>query len=274
VLVGHGQAGRFGTIRGRAILRSASAAEFRPPARSTILLALACHTGRFDRIEGMGVAYLRAANGPVAFLGGSRVTQPYANALLAQALTEAVFGDAETLGEALTRAKQAMLREPPAAFRGAADLLGGMMQGRAALDPMRQDGVEHYNLLGDPALRLRHPKRDIEMTVADGVVHIAAPGKTEVELRLECDRLMFRHPLPAVNPADPEAARQFAERYRLAHDKLVQQWTVRLVEGRGRVAFEPPVEHGRYFFKAASGPSVGIAVLSVAPTEGPAPGSP
>jgi peptidase C25-like protein len=265
LFVGHGSTGSFGSIRGRPMITSATVEKFEPTARSTIEVVIACDGGRFDAADCLGEAHLEAKNGPVAFIGGSRVTQPYANGLFAKALVDAAFGKAATLGEALTQAKQAITLNGPSMFRMQVNMLGGMMQGRKSLEPMRQDVVEHYNLLGDPALKIRRPKRDIELIVKGNEVSIVAPGKAEVELRLECDRLMFRHKLPVVNPKSPNASEQFTERYRLAHDKLVRKWTVPLHAGEGFIKFERPAAPGRYVFKASSGSSVGVATFTVAP---------
>ena len=265
VFVGHGLTGSFGSIRGRPMITSAGAAKLKPAARATIEVAIACHAGHFDAADCMGEAHLEARNGPVAFIGGSRVTQPYANGLFAKALVDAAFGRATTLGEALTQAKQAITLNRPSMFRMQVDLLGGMMQGKKSLEPMRKDVVEHYNLLGDPALKIRRPRRDIELIVKGNEVSIVAPGKAEIELRLECDRLMFRHKLPSVDPKSPKASEQFAERYRLAHDRLVKKWTVPLNDGKGSIKFERPAAPGRYIFKASSGSSVGTATFIVVP---------
>jgi hypothetical protein len=234
-----------------------------------VLLSVACHTGRYDREDCLGEACLKAPGGPVAFVGGSRVTQPYGNALFAKAVVDAFFGKARTLGEVLTQAKAAVLAHRLSLFRLQADGLGAAMQGKRTLEPMRQDVVCHYNLLGDPALVLRKPWPDIDLTVEGETVRVRAPGRERVQLTLECHRLMFRHALPAVDPEARDVEAMMTDRYRKALDKVLARWSVELGEGTGRVGFRRPTQPGTYFFKAWSGGSVGATELVVKPKPAP-----
>ena len=217
-----------------------------------VMIVVACHTGAFDRSDCLGETFLKTEKGPVAFIGGSRVTQPYANGLFAKAFVEAFFGPAKTLGEVLTMARRTVLAHRFSLFRLQADLAAAKVQGREALEPMRKDVVQHYNLLGDPALVIRRPTPDIKLTVKGSKAHIAAPGRAKVDLTLECDRLASLHDLPDIDPNDPQFEQKITDRYRKAHDKVIRRWTVLLKNGTGAVTFALPEKPGWYVLKASA----------------------
>ena len=77
-----------------------------------IACLLACYTAAFDHPDDcLAEEMLRAPGGPVAVVGGSRVTMPYAMAVLGCELMDEFFSaDATTLGRALVRAKRAHAR--------------------------------------------------------------------------------------------------------------------------------------------------------------------
>ena len=232
-----------------------------------ILVVVACSTGRYDASDCLGEMYLKAENGPVAFIGGSRVTQPYANGLFAKAFVGRFFGKTKTLGGALTWAKWSVLANRFSFFRLQVNAIGAVMQGEEFLKPMREDVVQHYNLLGDPALGIRKPRADIRLTVEGAKVHVEAPGRDKVELTLECDRLAFRHPVPDLDEGAANFEERITERYRNAHDKVIRRWPVALKDGKAAVEFERPAKPGRYVFKASGGGSAGSATFTVAPPD-------
>ncbi|HLY09836.1 MAG TPA: C25 family cysteine peptidase, partial [Planctomycetota bacterium] len=168
-----------------------------------IMVVIACSTGEYDSISGdcIGETLFKRRRGPVAFIGGSRTTQPYGNGLFGNKLVEQVFApNTETLGEALWAAKAAVVGKDPSPLRLQADAIASAIQGPAALEPMRKDVILHYNLLGDPALRIRRPAGQIELTPHG----FPGPGRTffvtgkapdgPVEVTFECARDKFAHP--------------------------------------------------------------------------------
>lgn len=217
-----------------------------------IMVAVACHTGRYDRNDAdcLGEACIKAPNGPVAFVGGSRRTEPYANGLFAKAFIDAFFGTAATLGEVMTRAKQAIIAHRISIFTIQADAAAGAIQGKDFLKPMREDVVRHYNLLGDPALVIRRPNTGIRLEVNGAAVRIAAPGCAKVELALEYDRLAFPHPPTEIKPDDPEFERKITERYRRAHERVISRWSADVLDGGVAVEIKLPRQPGRYVLKA------------------------
>ncbi|MFO0884412.1 MAG: C25 family cysteine peptidase [Pirellulales bacterium] len=65
------------------ILRTADCSKLRSQNGLSIAVLLACYTGAFDQPEDcLAEEMLRAPQGPVAVIGGSRVTMPYGIAVL------------------------------------------------------------------------------------------------------------------------------------------------------------------------------------------------
>ena len=269
LFVGHGATRRVADIRWKGlryrIFDERDAAALNCKNGRPILVAVACSTGRHDAADCLGETYLKAENGPVAFIGGSRVTQPYSNGLFAKAFVDNFFGQTRTLGAVLTRAKWTILADRFSMFRLQVDAVGAVMQGKKFLEPMRDDVVQHYNLLGDPALVIRRASIDIKLTVGGTKVHVEAPGRDKIGLTLECHRLTFLHPMPEIKADDPEFEKKITERYKNAHDKVIRRWSVALKGGRATVEFKRPEKPGHYVFKASRGGSAGAAGFDIAP---------
>ncbi len=77
---------------------------------------LACYSGAFDQPRDcLAEEMLRSPGGPVAIICGSRMTMPYAMAVMGTELLHECFGNKpETIGEAIVAAKRSTLREPSA----------------------------------------------------------------------------------------------------------------------------------------------------------------
>jgi len=77
-------------------------------AGNPIAVFLACYTNAFDGDRDcLGELMLKQKNGPIATIGGSRVTMPAGMGLMSMAMLEEYFnGTAETLGEVVLKAKR------------------------------------------------------------------------------------------------------------------------------------------------------------------------
>jgi hypothetical protein len=236
-----------------------------------IMIVIACNTGEYDSAIGdcIGELLLRRPHGPVAFIGGSRVTQPYGNALFGQKLVDQIFrARAPTLGEALEAARAAVLGADDSTFRKQADGIAGLVQGPSSLEPMRKDVVLQYNLLGDPALQVRRPVESIRLRALGN----PGPGRTfsvtgtatrgPVEITFECPRNKFCHPVDLVGDTMEQ---QLARRYANANNKVVASSKAEVKEG----AFESEVElpkdlkPGKYALKAWAGDAFGTAEVEI-----------
>ena len=186
-----------------------------------IALFLACYVGAFDAPEDcLAERMLSTEGGPVAVIAGSRVTMPYAMAILGQAMLDEFFAQRRnTLGEMLLNVKRAMVAEPDKndRRRQMIDAVAALISPAAdKLDEERREHLELFNLIGDPLLTLRHPK-PIELGVsptatAGETVTISGEspfaGTAVLELVARRDRLTF--PFQSRRKA-PKTEKDFAE---------------------------------------------------------------
>ena len=273
--VGHGSSSGVAELRWRGrsyeVLHSRHAPQINVRNGLPILLLFTCSAGKYDASDCLGENFLKAPKGPVACVAASRTIREYGNMLFARASAVAIASDAKTIGELVTQAKRTVTAHKFSTFRLQADAFGMMMTGRKALEPIRKDIVEQYNLLGDPALVIRRPKLDIEVRVTDSEVRVSAPGRKRVVLTLECPPGRFARPLPAIARDDPKYKARMNARFRSANDKVLKRWRIDLKGGRGAVTFTRPSKPGAYYVKAAAGGSVGWSKLVVAPKPSTAP---
>ena len=228
-----------------------------------VMVVIACSTGFVDAKSGdcLGEVILKLPKGPPAFVGGSRVTQPYGNALLGKELVDAVFAKGDrTFGEMFDEARAKILAPDDSGFRKTADNMAGTMQGKDSLEGMRNDVVRHYNLLGDPALKLRKPPE----TLALDTLGIEAAGRTltvkgkapfaegKAILSFECSREKFAREIPKISTNAEDFEAKIAKRYRDANDKAYVRIECDVKEGafQADVAVPEGLAKGAYVLKA------------------------
>jgi Peptidase family C25 len=238
-----------------------------------IVVSIACNTGEFDSRLGdsVGEEFFKRPRGPVAFVGGTRVTQPYGNALIGNHLIRQVFHSKQaTIGEALAAAREGVLARDTSALRMQADALAALVQGPGNLEPMRKDVVLHYNLLGDPATAIRRPDDSLTIEAlsppkpgAALEVRGTAKGAERVVVTLEVTRDRFWKATD-LDGGDLEAA--VAKRYRDANDKVVSKVEVGVFDGAfdATLPFPAEAKPGRYVIKVAVGGALGWRLLDVA----------
>ena len=224
-----------------------------------VMAIIACWTAALDSPGGdcIAEALLKRPAGPVALMGCTRISQPYGDAILGQHLISTIFSaQYPTLGEAFTEALRRELAPDTSAARRQVDMYGAMVQGAAALEPIRRDTVRHYVLLGDPALRLRRPAPLPGLTaeIAPTGVHVQCPvpftGQTQVSLRVPIDA--FAHPLPPLPAAtSPGFAAAMMARYRAANDRTLAEITPGIQQGKLDAVLPLPAAHPNVVFARA-----------------------
>lgn len=274
--VGHGRKRSFDDVRFKGelwpILEAGDAAKVEVRAGLPVMAVLACHTGAFDSrgSDSIGEDLFKRRRGPVAFIGGSRVTQPYGNALFGRRLLERIFDPAvRTVGEALQEARAATLEKDDSLFRRQADALAGIIQGPGNLEAMRKDVVLHYNLFGDPALELRRPRCDLVLETL-GLpragrrlsVSVDAP-RGPVEVTFECPRERFCRPVDL--GGDGPLEERLARRYANANDKVIARAAAAARAGKFEAELELPkdLKPGRYVLKASAAGAIGALEIEV-----------
>ena len=252
---------------------------------SPIALFMACYTGAFDGAEDcLAEALLVAPNAPVAVIAGSRVTMPYAMAVMGVSLLDQCFVQRpETLGEALLAAKRQMVAAPPrASNRALLDLVASAFS--PAPDELAAERLEHlqlFNLLGDPLLRLKHPQ----------VVEIAAPthatagqpltirghssigGRCTIELVARRNRLTIRPPQRPTYDPRPQALESMQATYQQANDRRYTSFETRIEPGAFELTLDVPRDahgacHVRVFVEAAGRHALGAADVEVQRSQG------
>lgn len=169
-----------------------------------IALFLACYTCAHDDAEDcLAEKMLRRPNGPIAAIGGTRVTKPAAMGLLSLEMMHDYFhANTATLGEILLHSKQRMIRGSQN-FRKFRDMIEGLAKAFSPNGTFRIEKQEHvhlFHLFGDPLLRLPRPQEVIFAGPAEATAGqtIQVSGKSPVSgtLRLELayqrDRLKER----------------------------------------------------------------------------------
>ncbi len=236
VYIGHGHRRQLDAVRTPAasypILTLSDVAGMNAQRGLPIALMLACYTGAFDLPQDCLAEFmLRQPRGPVAVIGGSRVTMPYAMAVMSNALMDQVFrARAATLGEAFLRAKQAMVHvQPEDSNRQLLDALA------AAVSPLpdqladeRHEHLALFNLLGDPLLRIRRPA-DISLGAPENITagetltvsgHSNMSGRGVVEVVSRRDRLKTEIPTRRHFYLSEQFLRSLDEAYQLANDSV------------------------------------------------------
>ncbi|MEI8375699.1 MAG: C25 family cysteine peptidase [Planctomycetota bacterium] len=237
------------------ILEAADASALRGEVGRPIAMFLSCYAGALDaRDRCLASALIGSPGGPVAVVAGTRVTMPYALTVMATNLTNECFrGRCETLGEAMLHAKQNMLKEPSKddARRAMLDSIASMISPSGKeLAVERAEHVLMFNLIGDPLLRMRHPKpmevRIAKAVPAGGSLQIdgTSPidGRATVELVLRRDRIRGSWPSRSVYPAGDEELASLDEVYQRANDRRVKRVELGVREGRFQTQIDVPAE--------------------------------
>ena len=250
---------------------------------SPIMFVIACSTAFFDAKSGdcVGEELFKQAHGPVAFLGGTRITQPYANALIGKAIISELFEKKPTtLGEAFFTAKNSLLEIDKSSLRKTADQLAGLVQGTRNLAPMRKDGILHYTLLGDPALEIRKPEETVTLSCPSetragdklNVTGTSPFAEGKITIQLDCLRDDFAETLPEIDEESPNFQETISERYRAANTKKITSVTMEFRDGKFAIALPIPssLKARSYYLKATvtSPEGTGVAWTPVECVEG------
>ncbi|HMO12875.1 MAG TPA: C25 family cysteine peptidase [Pirellulaceae bacterium] len=131
-------------------------------ATQPIGLMLSCYVNAFDfQNDCLGEKLIRSPGGPIAVVGGTRVTMPYAMSLIALNMINDYFvsGESTTLGELLLRSKLRLLESgADNEYRQMIDTMGKLFSPFAdSLDDELLEHVKLFHILGDPLLTLRRP---------------------------------------------------------------------------------------------------------------------
>ena len=245
---------------------------------SPIALFFACYCGAFDAPHDcLAEQLLQAPAGPVATVAGTRVTRPYAMAVLAEALMDGYFYSSQpyTLGELLWTAKRS-LTAPPAdtPHRRALEAVArGLSPQGTSLEAERREHSHLFHLLGDPLLGLPRPTALPLRCAAEPVagqpltVTVTAPQEGELILELVLRRDRLPEALRAA-PGPPQGPARQA-RYLRANDRQLATVSQPISAGKQVVTLLVPATAAgacwvRGYLESPHGWCVGAADVQIA----------
>lgn len=227
-----------------------------------VVFVLACTTAMFDGLRGPGIgeALMRRPNGPIAYVGATRVCHPGYNALLGESLASHMAKPevGARLGDLLAAARKDA-RDPlnRKIVRMAIRQIAGVPTERLTFE-----GARMYVLLGDPALTLPIPRpaAEVEATLLSGLSGLVAtvrgdiPAGSRVFVTVEHPRTRTPVvPHPGVDARDPGATPRIRANHAAANDLSVADGegkAARDGEAQVRVLFAPEVPRAGLVVKA------------------------
>jgi hypothetical protein len=226
-------------------------AEMNIPEGSPVFVSLSCDAGAYDMSLGrhsISEAAVLNPSGPIAAFASSRVSHPYPNLLYGEAFITAFLQHRpQTLGDGIVALKRGMLER--------VNVIGELLSG-GNTDALKKEHLGLYNLLGDPATRLRYPEKVVVTPRGEALrgkpVTIALNSGVHgtATVTLETHRTVIHHELVSTDGLAPqEALRAMEENHRRANDKAMKQMTLS-IDGRAEVTFTSPDAPGRYVVKA------------------------
>jgi hypothetical protein len=242
VYIGHGQRQYLAPVNAGGkryrVLDNNSAPKVKIRAGGSINLFLACYVAAFDgEKDCLGEALLKQPAGPVAVLGGSRVTMPYAMGVMSNAMLDGYFvKQQKTLGDLVLSAKDDLVSEPEAEEqasqrRAYLDALAATLSpSKKMLAEERREHTLLFNLLGDPLLKLprsQAAKVELENDVVDGGEKLAITlncpidGECELELVRRRDGIHDDFQTRGLFEGDDVSLAAYQKDYNAVHDRTI-----------------------------------------------------
>ena len=261
VYLGHGDRCRLDAIHvpdgSYSILDASNIQQLNCRSGNPIAVFLACYTNSFDGDRDcLGEMMLRQPNGPIAAIGGSRVTMPAGMGLLSMAMLDEYFdGSAETLGEVILKAKLEMIRGDKE-FDGYRELIESMSKSLLPDQKFADECADHVQLmqlLGDPLLRVQRTHRiDVSapksatagdtIKLSGSVDHQQHKGSGPLQIRIsyQRDRIKHRFKRRRKFASTPTELAKFQVAYDHARDLVCIQQTAVMVAGKFEAEIKIP----------------------------------
>ena len=248
--VGHGYAEGFDRVEADGkrypILRGDDVLRLNNGGKAGLVSIIACSTGHFDDAKTDCVAerMLAKDGGPLAIFASSRISHPFANALLGQGLVKALFKREARVGELLLDAKRGMVAESKGML---AMLAKPHLSAAVDVPSLVRDHLHLYHLFGDPASKLPFAAPLKTMTAPESAapgsaVAVAAEtnmtGAGKATVRLERPRAaLLGSKKAAASDADSVRAN-----HRAANDVLVVEVVVDVLDGKFQAVLPVPAD--------------------------------
>ena len=261
VYIGHGDRGRLDKIHvpdgSHSILNESNVPQINCRSGNPIAVFLACYTNAFDGDRDcLGEMILRQPNGPIATIGGSRVTMPGGMGLLSMAMLDEYFdGSAETLGEVILKAKLEMIRGDKE-FEDYRELIETMSKTLLPDTKFADECTDHVQLmqlLGDPLLRVQRGQRiDVsapKSATAGDTIKLSGSvdhqtykesGPLQIRISYQRDRIKHRFKRRRKFASTPTELAKYQVAYEQARDLVCVQQTATMVEGKFEAEIKIP----------------------------------
>jgi hypothetical protein len=234
------------------IFSTADAGRLECNSGTPIALLFCCYAAAFDAPEDcLAEEMLRSNGGPVAVLGGSRTTMPYAMGAFGDALMDECFRKRTgTIGEIFTHAKKRLAAEKPdGGNRPLIDSLGRLFSGSEAdLRAQRFEHLHLFNLLGDPLTQIQAP-RDVPISApriveeaAEVAIELDAPiaGQATIELIVRRGTLRTEPPPRVRYEPQEETLLEFQQHYLDANNQQLDVIRTPVLKGRLEIHLKLP----------------------------------
>ena len=259
--IGHGQPSTFDYVGFRNKYYEIGTAEqlrtLNIPSGKPFFLSFTCHTGAYDREAGepsLAEVMAIGREGPIAVFASSRESHPYPNALYASGFIRVFLQDQPvTLGDGLLALKREL--------RSGRMLLAETLVGQSVSE-LKAEHEGLYNLLGDPATRLRYPEplRVTAPELLEGGQAITVQVASEAivtgtaTVTLETERIEIQHELVPWSRIEKMSMRRalttIAQNHERATDKVLDREQAPLESGKVEVTLRAPTKPGPYVLKA------------------------
>ncbi len=213
--------------------------------RMPIALLVACWTGRVDlpaNRRGLGEMMLFNRNGPIAVIASTRISHPYANALVQKAFTQQLCLQRRATVGAAHLAAMRELASPDDIDRQLETLaqpIALAMKWNSTPAQLRLMHIGMYALLGDPATRIAYPPDQITdwtfdpiTARASGRVPAAIKGEVLITIETQRETIPRGNELQiAVGVGGRVLDATLENNYVLANDKILWRTTIPLGPG-------------------------------------------
>ncbi|MEL7497562.1 MAG: C25 family cysteine peptidase [Planctomycetota bacterium] len=247
---------------------------------SPIAIFLACFTNAADGEEDcLAEIMLKQKCGPVASIGGTRVTKPAAMGLLALGMMHDYFhNDTKTIGEIFLNAKRSMVRGDES-FKEYRDMIEGLAKSFSPGGSFKIEKMEHaqlLHLLGDPLLSIPRPQKITFGTTpkpqAGETITISGKSPSEgtmvLELAYRRDRLKERFPRRRRYDSSEASFTDYQQTYDQARNLVCCQVEVEVKRGMFSAEMTIPSDVDgdcvvRAMLESNDGPGLGSTAIEI-----------
>ena len=245
-----------------------------------IAIFLACYTNAVDAEDDcLGELMLKQEHGPIACIGGTRVTKPAAMGLLSlEMIHDYFYEETETLGEIFLHAKQRMVHGSKN-FREYRQMIEGLAKSFSPGGSFRIEKEEHVHLLhllGDPLLKLPRPDSidfgsQQDATAGETLVisgKSPKSGTMTLELAYRRDRLRKRFRRRRMYDSSDASFEDYQKVYDQSRDLVAKRVSVEVNQGLFSTKLEIPEDVSgacviRAYIDAEDGVAIGSTPIQI-----------